>query len=668
MTALAPPSAVSVLVAQGAMMRGAADGSVGNAAAPAVGTEGLYVADTRLLSRWILEIDDSTFWEVGSVREPGRRHTALSPAARRNQTHDLVAFRTQELNAGGLTETLSIRNLGREPITARLQLRAGTDFADQFTVRTDGRTFDLSGATSSLKLLDDGSLTFDYTHTFGGRTFKAGLHVTASTTPSVSPEPEAGRFVGAVLSWDLPLAGGETKTLTIAALSVGDSRPPAPTPAGSAADGSAGAVDPLARQSLKDLDSLLMPCPVQPALTIPAAGLPWFLTLFGRDSLLTSMLTRAERPQLLGDVVRALAATQGTVYDPLRVEQPGKMVHEVRVSELAQLGAVPYGRYYGTVDSTPLFLMALGCLDDPVLLRELERPARAAVEWILGDGGLWDTGFLRYTPDPNGLLHQGWKDSFDAVADADGREPAGAIALAEVQGYTWRGLQECARLAAEQWGDQAWADTLQQVANELKARFRQEFWMEQHNFPALAVDGDGWQVNALASNAGHLLWTGILDPEDARAVTSRLLREDFFTGWGIRTLATGQRYYHPMSYHNGSVWPHDTMLAAEGMAAYGFLADAERVADGMREAAMHFGNSLPELFGGFSRADFPVPVQYHHAGSPQAWAAAAGLAAVRLTGGANAAVGGYSGAPGTTVPAATPANTGPAETVGSAGG
>ncbi|MET1085553.1 MAG: hypothetical protein ABWY04_00260 [Arthrobacter sp.] len=276
--------------------------------------------------------------------------------------------------------------------------------------------------------------------------------------------------------------------------------------------------------------------------------------------------------------------------------------------------------------------MALGRLDDPALLRELERPARAAVEWILGDGGLRATGFLRYTPDPNGLLHQGWKDSFDAVAGADGTEPVGAIALAEVQGYTWRGLKECARLAAEQWGDQTWADTLHHIADKLKARFRAAFWMEQHDFPALAVDGDGWQVNALASNAGHLLWTGILDPQDARTVTSRLLRDDFYTGWGIRTLAAGQHYYHPMSYHNGSVWPHDTMLAAEGMAAYGFLAEAERVADGMREAATHFGNSLPELFGGFSRADFPVPVQYHHAGSPQAWAAAAALAAVRLKG------------------------------------
>lgn len=641
MTAIAPPSAVSVLVAHGAMMRGAADGSVGRADAPAQGTEGLYVADTRLLSRWILEINDSVFWDVGSTREPGRRNTALSPAARRNQTHDLFVFRTQELDAAGLTETLRIRNLGRETISARLVLRAGTDFADQFTVRTDGRVFDLSGAASSLDVLDDGSLAFGYAHTFRGRTFEAGVRLAASIPPAVRREPDDGRFVGAELSWELPVAPGETQTLTISAASTSaQAQRPVPAAVGRSGNGPAdtgltglgqadAALTALARQSLKDLDSLLMPCPVKPELIIPAAGLPWFLTLFGRDSLLTCMLTRKETPQLLGDVLRALAATQGTVADPARVEQPGKIVHEVRVSELAQLGAVPYGRYYGTVDSTPLFLMALGQVEDAALIKEMEQPARAAVGWILGDGGLKDTGFLRYTPDPAGLLHQGWKDSFDAVAGAGGQQPEGAIALAEVQGYAWRGLRECARLAEEHWGDQAWADTLYALADELKTRFRDAFWMADRNFPALAVDGEGRQIDALASNAGHLLWAGILDAADARAVANRLLQDDFFTGWGIRTLAEGQHYYHPMSYHNGSVWPHDTMLAAEGMAAYGLTDQARTVAEGIRDAAAHFGNSLPELFGGFSRTDFPVPVKYHHAGSPQAWAAAAGLTAVR---------------------------------------
>lgn len=633
MTEIEPPSAVSVLVADGAMMRGAADGSIGRADAPAKGPEGLYMADTRLLSRWVLEINGSAFWDAGSVRGPGRRTTALTPAARRNQTHSLFAVRSQELDAAGLRETLAIRNLGREAVTARLVLHAGTDFADQFTVRADGRTFDLSAAVSSLDVLDDGSLALNYTHTFKGLTFTAGVRVEASVAPAIRRESGAGRFVGAVLSWDLPIAAGETQTLSVAAV-------PA-TGGGHSAGGRHAAVhaavavpeeglSALARQSRTDLDSLLMPCPVRPELTIPAAGLPWFLTLFGRDSLLTSMLTRHERPELLADVLRALAATQGTVDDPARVEQPGKIVHEVRVSELAQLGAVPYSRYYGTVDSTALFLMALGQADDPALLRELEPAARAAVGWILGAGGLEATGFVRYTPDPNGLLHQGWKDSFDAVAGADGHEPSGAIALAEVQGYTWRGLHECARLAADYWADEAWADSLRALADGLRVRFREAFWMEQQNFPALAIDGADRHVDALASNAGHLLWTGILDDGDAGAVTSRLLEEDFFTGWGIRTLAAGQHYYHPMSYHNGSVWPHDTMLAAEGMAAYGFVDEARTVADAMREAAGYFGNTLPELFGGFSRTDFPVPVRCQHAGAPQAWAAAAGMSADRL--------------------------------------
>ena len=626
MTATAPPSAVSVLVANGAMMRGAADGSIGRADAPAHGTEGLYVGDTRLLSRWILEINDSVFWDVGSVREPWCRKTALTPAARRNQTHGLFATRTQELGASGLTETVNVRNLGREPVTARLVLRAGTDFADQFTVRTDGRRFDLSAAVSTQEVLDGGVLALNYTHGLNGRTFQSGVRITASVAPDIRPEPGAGRFVGAALSWELPIAAGDSREVSITAASTCRAGQAPARPAPAFEDG----LSALARQSRKDLDSLLMPCPGQPDLTIPAAGLPWFLTLFGRDSLLTSMLTRRERPGLLGDVLRALAATQGTVSDPARVEQPGKIVHEVRVSELAQLGAVPYSRYYGTVDSTALFLMALGHVDDPDLIRELEPSARAAVEWICGDGGLEETGFVRYTPDPNGLLHQGWKDSFDAVAGADGRQPVGAVALAEVQGYTWRGLHECARLASEHWDDETWAGTLRRLADGLRSRFRAAFWMPRHDFPALAVDGDNRHVDALSSNAGHLLWTGILDVGDARAVTARLLEDDFFTGWGIRTLAEGQHYYHPLSYHNGSVWPHDTMLAAEGMAAYGFTHEARTVAAGVQDAAAHFGNTLPELFGGFSRTEFPVPVQYHHAGSPQAWAAAAGMSADRL--------------------------------------
>jgi glycogen debranching enzyme len=630
MTTFAPPSAVSVLVARGAMMRGATDGSIGRADSPAEGTQGLYVADTRLLSQWLLEVGGSSLWDVGNVHEPGKRTIALVPTSQRNQTHDIFTVRTQQLTSSGLTETVEIRNLGREKSTVQVVLRAGTDFADQFTVRTDGRRFDLSAAASSAVILDSRSVAMRYSHTLNEQTFEAALTLEVSSVPEILQDVGDGRFVGFVMMWKLVIPAGGSHTLTITAAAEGAAPLPA-APLGM----SAPALDtsPLGVQCRKDLDSLMMPCPTLPNLNIPAAGLPWFLTLFGRDSLLTSMLTRQERPALLGDVLRALAATQGVVSHAARLEQPGKIVHEVRVSELAQLGLVPYSRYYGTVDSTALFLMALGHLDDPELLRELEPAARAAVEWICNEGGLEATGFVRYMPDTQGLIHQGWKDSFDAVAGADGREPVGAIALAEVQGYTWRGLHECALLASETWNDKQWARRLSRLADSLRKRFREVFWMQQQDFPALAVDGDNHQVDALASNAGHLLWAGILDEDDARTVTARLLGEEFFTGWGIRTLAVGQHFYHPMSYHNGSVWPHDTMLAAEGMAAYGFSEEAGTVARGIREAAAHFGNSLPELFGGFSRAEFPTPVRYHHAGSPQAWAAAAGLSADRLASG-----------------------------------
>jgi glycogen debranching enzyme len=627
MITFAPPSAVSMLTAHGAMMRGSADGSIGRIDATAEGTQGLYVADTRLLSRWLLEIGGSSLWDVGNVREPGKRTIALVPTSQRNQTHHIFAVRTQQLTSSGLEENVEIRNLGREEATVQVVLQAGTDFADQFTVRADGRRFDLSAAASSTEILDDRSVAMRYSHTSNEQTFEAALTLEVSSVPEILQDVRNGRFVGFVMTWQLAIPAGGSHTLTITAASEGAATLP---PAALGTPSPAPETSALGVQSRQDLDSLMMPCPTLPNLNIPAAGLPWFLTLFGRDSLLTSMLTRKERPELLGDVLRALAATQGVVNQAARLEQPGRIVHEVRVSELAQLGLVPYSRYYGTVDSTSLFLMALGHLDDPELLRELEPAARAAVEWICNEGGLDATGFVRYTPDNQGLIHQGWKDSFDAVAGADGREPVGAIALAEVQGYTWRGLQECAGLASGIWNDEEWALRLSSLADSLQKRFREVFWMEQQDFPALAVDGDNHQVDALASNAGHLLWAGILDENDARTVTARLLGEEFFTGWGIRTLAVGQHFYHPMSYHNGSVWPHDTMLAAEGMAAYGFSAEAGTVARGIREAAAHFGNSLPELFGGFSRADFPTPVRYHHAGSPQAWAAAAGLSADRL--------------------------------------
>jgi glycogen debranching enzyme len=449
--------------------------------------------------------------------------------------------------------------------------------------------------------------------------------------------------------WNLELGPGDVRSieLTVAPASGGIGRVPAEAPASAASTRastsslSGGEDRPsearsavLRAKALGDLRALRMPAPGLPEFGVVGAGVPWFLTLFGRDSLLTSMLVGpdlGELPGLADGVLRALAATQADAVDAPRVAQPGKIVHELRVSELATLREVPYGRYYGSVDATPLFVSAVAALGSDDAIRDLEHPVRAAVAWMRGDGGLDEHGFLRYTPDPGGLIHQGWKDSFDAVADASGRILDGPIALCEVQGYAWRALRDAAALARSHWADPEWADELDAAADALQRRFREAFWMPGHDFPALAVDADGRQADVVASNAGHLLFSGILDPADAARVTARLLEPDLFSGWGIRTLSTEAVLHHPLSYHNGSVWPHDTMVAAVGMARSGYTDEARRVAAAVVEAASHFGDRLPELFGGFDRSGLAVPIAYPHAASPQAWAAAAALAAVRLT-------------------------------------
>ncbi|MDR2347018.1 MAG: hypothetical protein LBD90_00050, partial [Bifidobacteriaceae bacterium] len=278
-----------------------------------------------------------------------------------------------------------------------------------------------------------------------------------------------------------------------------------------------------------------------------------------------------------------------------------------------------------------LFLAALGSLDQ-ASVREprFERAARDAVGWLRGPGGLDRTGFVRYRPDPNGLINQGWKDSAKAVVFADGTPASGEIALVEAQGYAWLGLQEAARLGRAVWGDPAWAGQLEQIADRLRRDISDRFWLPGADFPALALDGRDRQVDLLASNAGHLLWAGVVDPDQARRVAERLLSPDFFSGWGLRTVASGQAPYSPMSYHNGSVWPHDTALTALGMVRYGMTGHAERLAAGLLEAAQHWVGRLPELFGGFGRDVFPAPVSYPHAAAPQAWAAAATVVAARI--------------------------------------
>jgi glycogen debranching enzyme len=609
------------------MFRSAADGSVRTEVR---GVGGLFVSDTRLLSTYELTANGAAL-EVASTRSgAGERSVVLLPAVPRNAMGDFVLSRRQRVSSSGLEELIEVRNITARPLEVILELECATDFADQFMLRSDKRVFDRSAARRSVEVTG-GRLRLGYRRDLDGRTFSATVEVTASGDPAVSAaEYENDAIRGGLLAWTVSLAPGELRQIAVAVSSVGaPAAVVAPLALGRLGpDGEPGGA--LREQSLRDIHALRMPCPSLPQLTILAAGVPWFLTLFGRDSIIASMLTEPDLPGLLDDTLRALAATQATETDDRRVAQPGKIVHELRQSELAQLDEIPYGRYYGSVDSTPLFLIGLAACSTREVIVDLEASARAAVDWMLGAGGLTEHGFLRYTPDPNGLIHQGWKDSHDAVAHADGTIATGAIALCEVQGYAWRALINTAGLARDVWSDPDWAATLEATALELAQRFRREFWIPELNFPALAIDGSGRRVEVVASNAGHLLYSGMLDEPDAVRVGERLLEPDMFTGFGLRTLSAEARLYHPMSYHNGSVWPHDTMLAAVGMKAYGMDAAARLLASSIASAAAAFGNRLPELFGGFSRADFELPVAYAHAATPQAWAAASGATASRL--------------------------------------
>ncbi|MFB2597879.1 glycogen debranching N-terminal domain-containing protein [Herbiconiux sp. P17] len=633
-----------LVVGGGTLLRCDADGGI-RVDGSAVGRlHGLFHDDVRLLSRWALTVDGrrllvSTAWSP----DAGSRAAALLPATARNETSALLVLVTQEVSAAGLAQRIEVRNSTAHPMSTTVALEVASDFADPFTLRSDRRRFDRAGGAFAASDTPSG-LEFGYQRALGTASYAAGVRVSATDSPRVelgSATVDSAAATEGALVWALDLAPGEARVLdvTVAPLDgrVRDdqARAGAPTASPIAAAAPPPTTSALRAQALGDLRALRMPAPGLPEFGVIGAGVPWFLTLFGRDSLLTSLLVGPELgalPGLADGVLRALAATQADTVDAARVAQPGKIVHELRVSELATLGEVPYGRYYGSVDATPLFVTAVAELGSEEAIRDLEHPVRAAVAWMRGDGGLDDHGFLRYVPDPAGLIHQGWKDSFDAVADATGRILDGPIALCEVQGYAWRALRDAAGMARSHWADPDWADELDLVAEALGVRFRAEFWMPEHDFPALALDGDGNQADVVASNAGHLLFSGILGPADAARVTARLLEPDLFSGWGIRTLSTDAVLHHPLSYHNGSVWPHDTMVAAVGMARAGSPDAARQVASAVVDAAAHFGNRLPELFGGFARADVAVPIAYPHAASPQAWAAAAALAAVRLAG------------------------------------
>ncbi|GIE30424.1 aminotransferase [Actinoplanes italicus] len=567
-------------------------------------TDGFFADDCRHLSRLVLSVP-------GTVLRVLRRDTAGTvcvPDTGRHADAPYAIVRRREVSAGRLVESLELTGFAATGQTVELGYELAADFADQFELRSAG-TFDKSDA---VREVDDsgGRLSFSYAR----RGFRRGTFIDAEPPADVCAD-------GLRWSVDLPPRGTVTLRITVT------TTPPPDRTGGRVPGVFRDDLSRCVRQGLADLDALTMPAPGVPGAVLPAAGAPWFLTVFGRDSLLTSLFALHHRPELAAGTLRVLAATQGRSADASRVEEPGKIIHETRRGELATTGEVPYGRYYGTVDATPLFLMLLAAYHevsgDDRLVTALEPAARAAVGWMLGPGGL-SAGYLRYRTDHPGLVHHCWKDSADSIVFADGTAAAGPIAVAEAQGYAYRALTGTARLAARIWDDPAWSKTLSDTAAGLRDRFAIDFRLPD-GFVALALDAAGTAVDAAASNAGHVLWCGLLDDDWAATVAARLADDEFFSGWGIRTLAAGQTPYHPLSYHRGGVWPHDTAITVAGLAATGYRAEAERIADGLLAAAAWTGDRLPEIMTGLAREPGGGPVPYPHSCSPQAWAAAAPL-------------------------------------------
>lgn len=603
--------------------------------------QGLFVADTRLLSCWRLAVDGAPVQNLSTIEEPAEpyRATFVGRTPPRQWLADSTMLVLRDRLVGdGMREDVVLRNLGAEPVGIILSLAVDSDFADLFAVK-EGRVQRPHGLA-----VDLGTATMAFT--FAGRDVTRGVQITATTgDPIVTP----GRFTFRIV---VPQRSQWSTCLAVEASTGGD-RIQLRHPCGEPVDSSGPARrlqawrqsnpgivsgDSAFTRSLevgtRDLGSLQIEDPKQPGRPILAAGAPWFMALFGRDSLLTAWMSLGLDPRLAVNTLRTLARLQGTKVDPLTEEEPGRILHEVRLGTEAALALGGGTAYYGTVDATPLFVMLLAELDRWGALLENDRPsllaaADRALAWILEYGDADGDGFVEYRRHTDrGLVNQGWKDSFDGVNHADGRLAAPPIALCEVQGYVYAAFQARAFLADGD-GDTVAAHRWRTRAARLKAAFNLAFWMPEQQAFATALDGAKRHVDSLSSNMGHCLWTGIVDDDKAAAVAAHLVGPQLNSGFGIRTLATNMNAFNPMSYHNGSVWPHDTAIAIAGLANYGFVEETHQIALGLLDASEHFGGRLPELFCGFSRAEFTCPVPYPTSCSPQAWAAASSRLVLR---------------------------------------
>ena len=599
--------------------------------------DGLFVQDTRVISRWELRLDGMPIEPLGVVAaEPYESVFVGRAAPRTGHTEGTVIVERHRMVGQGMREDIRLRNYGGEPAGVDLTLTAGADFADLFLVKERRLAhvppvghhhvggdlvywLDRPGAQRGIRISAPGAISSPHTLTFR---IVVPARDEWSTTIEAVPSAQ-GVDLEFLYPADRPFAD------TAPAQRMRDWRDETPD----AVTTNRVLADAL-RTSERDLGALRIQDPEHPEDQVVAAGAPWFMALFGRDSLLTGWMMLPFAPRLTLGTLRTLGRLQGQRLDARTEEQPGRILHEVRLGVDLSLVLGGASVYYGSIDSTPLFVMLVGrALRWGIPAEDLHefRPAvERALDWIIHYGDRDGDGFVEYERSSDrGLLNQGWKDSSDGITFRTGATARPPVALAEVQGYSYGAMRAGADLLRA-WGDDAAARAWDERAAILRTRFDEAFWMPAENTYALALDVDKRQVDSVASNIGHCLWSGIVPPSRADAVIDRLIAPDMFTGFGIRTLSAQSGAYNPVSYHNGSVWPHDTVLAAAGMASYGRRDAAATVIEGLLDALEAHGGRLPELFCGFSRAEKPVPVSYPASCSPQAWAAATPFEILRI--------------------------------------
>jgi glycogen debranching enzyme len=603
---------------------------------PDGGTNGAFYQDTRVVSRWILRINGALRESLVAQRPDAYEATFVGRAKWPDGRFDSPLVVRQERHIGpGLRDDITLENYSSEAIDCEIELLVDADQADLFDVK-GGRPIDGDSLTRTIKGAELLVETVRNGQRRGSAIRAVGAAISSDGLRFHAHIPARGKWSTSVIV--VPLINGEAPQAPFTEAGLPRHRPGVQrqlaweenVPRLSLADSS---IESTLERSQTDLGLLRIFDAEHPDRVAVAAGAPWFMALFGRDSLLSSYMAMLVDSTLAAGTLQTLAALQGTKVDNDSEEQPGRIPHEVRLGVTAGL-SLGGTAYYGTADATPLFVSVLGELsrwglsDD--IMESLLPHADRALEWIEKYGDLDGDGFVEYLrPNTHGLVNQGWKDSWDGINFADGRMAEAPIALCEVQGYVYAAYVArslLARSAGDTGTEQRWAER----AASLKKAFNERFWLPDKGYFAIALDKDKKLVDSCASNMGHCLWVGLVDVDKAPSVVERLMSPEMFTGWGIRTLASNMVAYNPVSYHNGSVWPHDSAIVATGLMRYGFVAEAKQVARGIFDAAAHFGGQLPELFCGFDRSEYPGPVPYPTACSPQAWAAAAPIQLARI--------------------------------------